>query len=84
MTLEVQSIGWVGISLFGKAKKKPPTQSQPREIKECVYSYFTSDCHECIKSIASIILCSADGDAVFRELAENVLNLGFVQILYAD
>jgi len=53
-------------------------------MKACVYSSCTFDRHEGIKIIASIILCSADGDAVFRELAENVLNLGFVQILYAD
>jgi 3-deoxy-D-manno-octulosonate 8-phosphate phosphatase KdsC-like HAD superfamily phosphatase len=53
-------------------------------MKECVYSYCTSDCHECIKNIASIILFSAHGDTVFRELAKNMLNLDFIQILYAD
>jgi hypothetical protein len=53
-------------------------------MKAHIYSSCTSNGHESIKCIASIILCSADEDAVFRELAENVLNLGFVQILYAD
>jgi hypothetical protein len=36
------------------------------------------------KNIAPIILCSAGGDIVLRELARNVLNLGFIQTLYAD
>lgn len=55
-----------------------------KAMKACGYSACPSDSHESIKSIASIILCSAGGNAVVRELVEKILNLDFLQILYAD
>ncbi len=53
-------------------------------MKECGYSACPADSHKRIKELATVILSSAGGDAVARELVEEVFELDFINILYSD
>ena len=55
-----------------------------RVMKLCGYTACPSDSHEMIKSIATYVLKAAGGNAVVRELLEDVFDLDIVEILYDD
>jgi YrbI family 3-deoxy-D-manno-octulosonate 8-phosphate phosphatase len=55
-----------------------------RAMQLCGYTACPSDSHEKIKSIATVVLNTAGGNGVVRELLENVFQLDFIQILYSE
>ena len=55
-----------------------------RAMQLCGYTACPSDSHEMIKSISTFVLKAAGGNAVVRELLEDVFGLDIVEILYDD
>jgi 3-deoxy-D-manno-octulosonate 8-phosphate phosphatase (KDO 8-P phosphatase) len=55
-----------------------------RAMQLCGYTACPSDSHEIIKSIATFVLKAGGGNAVVRELLEDVFDLDIVEILYDD
>ena len=52
-------------------------------MKLCGYTVCPSDSHEVIKSISDIVLKTAGGKGVVRELLEHTLNINFTKVLYS-
>ena len=53
-------------------------------MKICGYSICPSDSHEKIKEISDVVLKTAGGKGIVRELLEEVINLDFISILFDD